>query len=393
MTVLLSALSRYHVFDLALELKRYDVVEALVTAYPKFGLKSYSDLAECIISVPKFALLRESVIRAENIGFSVLSQMIAKKMYSNWSVEFGSVAASSPAAVVYGLSGYMAEAIQALNGKGKITVVDHGSLHISTEKSILDAECERYGFKRFGNWQHDWLVERMKLEFSTADYVVCCSELAKSTMIENGVDEKKIVVQKLGVNLSEFFPNETKRPHVKGGRVRLLFVGAMTPLKGLHRLLEAFLELDESIELWMVGALPTDRILRAKIEHCVKKTGRIKVTGPVPQRNLRQIYSECDIFVMPSLCDGWGMVVNQAMACGLPVVVSDMTGAKECVEEGVTGYIFDSRSKEDLIEKLKQGMKMANDKYTFGYGGNSHSLITWDEYGRQWRSWLNSICA
>lgn len=400
MTVLLSALSRYHVFDLALQLQRNKKLAGLVTAYPRFALGRYGSLSDHLISLPSFALARESVIRTDRLNLTHLSSFLAERTYSSWSTRYANIALEANSKVIYGLSGYMYEALDSLAGKGRLTVVDHGSLHIDSERTILERECAEFGFMPFGNWQHPWLVKRMREEFKQADYVVCCSNLAKETLMNNGVREENIVVRRLGVDLMQF-RQQSGRSLGDARRateaIRLLFVGSITPLKGVHRLLDAFCSLEADVELTLIGVLPTDRRLKEKIEAAVAKTKRVRVLPPVAQDKLKEVYWDHDLFVMPSLCDGWGMVVNQALACGLPVVVSDMAGAKECITDGVNGFVYESQSPDGLLEALYKGARLVKSRRNemdtqATYLEATHTVRTWDQYGQEWSEWLDELC-
>lgn len=394
MSVLISALTRYHAFDLALHLHKQGLVDGLVTAYPKFKLGQYSTLRPVVISRPHFALSRKAALAFERIVSSRFASPVHELIYSSWSSSFAAVVQASQARIIYGLSGYMLETLSPDVAGNRRRIVDHGSLHIETEKQILEEECRRFGFAKFGNWQYGWLVNRMHQEFALADHVICCSELARQTMVEHGVDANKLVVHRLGVNVSEFTRpvasvRDVRRP------LRLLFVGAMTPLKGLHYLLEAFRYLDTDTELWLVGLLPNDKVLKSMISDCQNVTKRLNVIGPVAQSELNAIYNQCDLFVLPSLSDGWGMVVNQALACGLPAIVSDMTGAKELIDQGKNGYVVKSGDIFDLTEKLSLALSKCRDRsWDDGLGEKlTATERTWDDYGNGWVQWLQSINA
>jgi len=393
MPILLSALTRYHVFDLALQLQKHALLDGLVTAYPKSKLGRYAGLQSAVISMPRFAVARKATLTLDRLIGAGKTSPLHELVYRRFSHAVDAAHRDRNTNVVYGLSGYMKELLQSPVRRARTTVVDHGSLHIETEERILRRECERFGFAPFGNWQYDWLVRRMDEEFELASHVVCCSELARETMIEQGVDASKVVVHRLGVDLGQFrrLPRH-ERP--AGSRLRLLFVGAMTPLKGLHYLLSAFSALPPDTELWLVGALPTDPVLQAMIDDCLRDTGRLRVIGPVPQGELNEIYNQCDVFVLPSLSDGWGMVVSQALACGLPAVVSSMTGAKELITPGENGFVVNSGDLDDLADKLRQALELCREgHWRNGLEGSASNIQanSWDDYGNGWAQWLRQI--
>jgi glycosyltransferase involved in cell wall biosynthesis len=393
MTILLSALTRYHVFDLALQLQKHGLVDGLVTAYPAFKLGRYADLEPAVVSLRRFAVARKLALAVDRRVSPHAASKLNEIVYSRWAGAYARIAGRSDASVIYGLSGYMKELLGSRARVGRQTVVDHGSLHIGTERRILSEECARHGFAPFGNWQYDWLVNRMRDEFLQADHVVCCSALARETMIEHGVAPDKVVVHRLGVNLGEF-SRQADRGRDPSRPLRLLFVGAMTPLKGLHYLLDAFVKLPPDTELWLVGVQPGDPVLARMVDECARTTGRVRVVGPVPQSRLNVIYNQCDLFVLPSLSDGWGMVVSQALACGLPVVVSDMTGARELVTEGENGYVVKSRDADDLLDSLVSALdSLRHGAWRDGLVGTEARLgeRSWTDYGNGWAQWLRDI--
>lgn len=393
MSILLSALSRYHVFDLALQLQKHGLLDGLVTAYPKSRLGHYASLQSAVVSKPAFALARKATLALDRFVGAKSASLFHERVYSGFSRAVSAVHRLRDTPVVYGLSGYTKELLDSPAARARTTVVDHGSLHIETEKRIMKEECARFGFSPFGNWQYDWLVQRMDEEFKQADHVVCCSALARETMVQNGVEASKVAVHRLGVDVGAF--QRERNGEVSGTRrLRLLFVGAMTPLKGLHYLLSAFATLSRDTELWLVGALPTEPVLKKMLADCMRDTDRVRLIGPVPQSELNNIYNQCDVFVLPSLSDGWGMVVSQALACGLPTIVTDMTGAKELITSGVNGFVVGSGDATGLAARMDEALELCrNGHWRYGIDEATSSMEenSWDDYGNGWAQWLRQI--
>ena len=227
----------------------------------------------------------------------------------------------------------MLEAIQWAKTKRIISIVVNGGEHERSVQRMMLEECEKFGFAKFGNPQFDWLIEKEESEFANTDYILVNSNLSKETMIEEGVPASKIIVNFLGVNLSMFSPGKRD-----DDRFRVIYCSGMVPRKGVHYLLRAFDELAlPQSELWLVGSPPQDKRMKTILrEHM---SDNVFFKGAFPQHKLRDIYTQGAVFVMPSLSDGIGSVVLQAMACGLPVIVTDKTGAKEAVTDGADGFI------------------------------------------------------
>jgi glycosyltransferase involved in cell wall biosynthesis len=135
---------------------------------------------------------------------------------------------------------------------------------------------------------------------------------------------------------------EARRPAREPGEMVFLFCGQMIARKGLDHLLAAFAGL--------AGRHPGARLLLAGREAELpgllaalpaEARGRIEYAGFQPPEALPGHFARADVFVLPSRYDGWGVVVNQAIGAGLPVICSDAVGAgHDLVEEGVNGLLF-----------------------------------------------------
>ena len=137
------------------------------------------------------------------------------------------------------------------------------------------------------------------------------------------------------------------------GRVVFLFCGQMIARKGVDLLLAAFQRLGESARLLLVGREAELPALLAPLPADVRE--RISYAGFQPPEELPRFFAQADVFVLPSRYDGWGVVVNQALGAGLPVICSDMAGAgHDLVEDGVNGLKFRSGDASALAEKMER---------------------------------------
>ena len=135
------------------------------------------------------------------------------------------------------------------------------------------------------------------------------------------------------------------------GRVVFLFCGQMIARKGIDLLLAAFQRLGENAHLLLVGREAELPQLLAPLPASVKE--RITYAGFQPPEELPRFFAQADVFILPSRYDGWGVVVNQAIGAGLPVICSDMVGAgHDLVEEGVSGLKFRTGDAVSLEEKM-----------------------------------------
>lgn len=136
-----------------------------------------------------------------------------------------------------------------------------------------------------------------------------------------------------------------------------LFVGSITPRKGLHLLLEACANLQDRgcdrYTLLIVG----DGDKREELETFTQKKGlgeRVRWMGKVDYSQLGAYFAEADVFILPTLEDTWGMVVLEAMVLGKAVLGSKWAGASELVIEGENGCCFDPYKTEELAELMRR---------------------------------------
>lgn len=146
-------------------------------------------------------------------------------------------------------------------------------------------------------------------------------------------------------------PPRTAAPEAPAeGPLRLLYVGRLVPLKGLpgllHELSAWCTRTGMPLDLTLVGSGPQEAALRSIPTPDLLT---VSVRGAVPFEQLGEVYGAADLLVFPSLADEWGLVVNEAMACGLPVLGSVHSQAVlELVEEGRTGWTFDPEEPGEL---------------------------------------------
>ena len=138
-----------------------------------------------------------------------------------------------------------------------------------------------------------------------------------------------------------------------GNRKTILSVAYLLERKGLQYLIQACAKLKKegnNVALIIVGEGPCKQDLE---KSSVQNGGETIFTGYVP--NLVDYYLAADVFVLPTLDDVWGFVINEAMVCGLPVVTTKNAGAsRDLVRDGVNGYVVEPGSSSDLVRAVKK---------------------------------------
>ncbi|WP_316804869.1 glycosyltransferase family 4 protein [Pedobacter nototheniae] len=133
----------------------------------------------------------------------------------------------------------------------------------------------------------------------------------------------------------------------------VVFAGKLAPVKNPELLLDAFISLNQpNTHLLLVGNGILENSLKSKVQKL--STNNITFIDFQNQSQMPIIYQACDVFCLPSLNETWGLAVNEAMAAGKPVLVSDAVGcAVDLVENKINGLIFKSQNLPDLIQSLK----------------------------------------
>lgn len=193
-------------------------------------------------------------------------------------------------------------------------------------------------------WSYAPSVRREKLVFSAARRILFWSQWAARSAIEDeGVAPEKVAVLHPGVDIARFsLPEKKKR--AQGEPVRLLFVGGEWNRKGVPELLEVFSrDLPRNAELDLVTAKG------AGISH-----PRVRVHHGVQAYSPEwmDLYSQADLFVLPTRSEAFGLVLTEAMAAGLPVVATRLNAIPEIVEHGRSGLLVPPGDQRALAEAL-----------------------------------------
>ncbi len=255
------------------------------------------------------------------------------------------VAAHLPAADVFqGVVGQCAESLQAARRRGMRTVLDVVNTHVDDFRSHVERESRKFGLP--GNIGPA-MYQRILTEYRTADVVRVMSERARRTFLARGFPEEKLVVASPPMDLAEF-PPATFSQDV----FRVSFVGLIEPWKGFHYLLEAWDALKPANAELVLWGGPGSRAATNMLRDFQARHASLQVK-PVEVRKAGygEVYGKTSVLVHPSLADGFSYAVAEAMACGVPVIVTDNTGAADLVEDGVNGYIVPTGDARAIAER------------------------------------------
>lgn len=221
---------------------------------------------------------------------------------------------------------------------------------------------------------------RLPQKVELAEFVVCVSNHGRSQLMSlvDPVHWDRLHVVHCGIDLTLF------EPRARGGSAsvpEILTVGRVVPVKGQALLVEALAELGRrgvEARLTIVGDGPQLAPLRALAER-LGVTDRVEFAGAVGQDEIRRYYERADVFTLPSFAEGLPVVLIEAMATGLPVVASRITGIPELVDEGVSGLLVTPGDVTDLTAALERMLREpAERRAAMGRSGRDKVVAEFD---------------
>jgi glycosyltransferase involved in cell wall biosynthesis len=253
------------------------------------------------------------------------------------------------------------------------TVLDAASVHHHWQDRFLESTESKALHRR--------IIARKDAEIGLADQVLTVSDFARQSYLEAGVPGERVDAVPMGVEADRF------RPEVSGQNAdtalqrdfRFVYVGNASRLKGLDVLRDAVARLrdaGERLVVTLIGNLGTSRTGEAH-------DGMVRI-GWMSHERLAAELPRHDVLVLPSRFDSFGMVVAEAMACGLPAIVTRNVGASEMVTPGVNGQIVPAGDTAALSEAMRWFMVRRNDLRQMARAAReSAERYDWTNYRRR----------
>jgi len=375
----ISVVGRFHAFDLAKQMQKNNVLNKLITTYPKFFTIKWDIPSKKIISELHLELLNRYKRYIPFISNNHIN-MFLKERHDKNSIKF-----LDDIDVFIGWENVSLKTIVEAKKRGIITILEKGSAHKSF---FIQNQIEEYKNKNdiydvsYLSWGKDLV------EYELVDYISIPSSFVKRTFLEYGIPEEKLLVNPYGVDLEQF-KQEKKEDNI----FRIIYAGGLTFHKGSHYLLQAFSELNlPNSELCHLGTI------KDEMKPFVEKYNnpKIKYLGHKPQDELYKYYSQGSVFIFPSLLDGFGLVLLQAMACGLPIVCTTNTGGEDLItKDGEEGFVIPIKSVEAIKEKILYLYQNKDICKEMGQKAKKRveENFTWDDYGKRYIENLKQIMA
>jgi glycosyltransferase involved in cell wall biosynthesis len=199
------------------------------------------------------------------------------------------------------------------------------------------------------------------------------SSFARDSFIAEGIFADKLTVVPYGVDLSLFSPQAAGIP--AGGGFRVLFIGQIGQRKGISYLLKAYERFrGDGTSLTLVGNFfGSEEPLRPY-------RNIFRHIPNIPRAWLADYYRRADVFVFPTLLEGLGLVVLEAMASGLPVIVTP-NGPGDIVRDGVDGFVVPIRDPDAIVDRMEYLRANPQVRAEMGRNARERALVfSWDAY-------------
>ena len=274
-----------------------------------------------------------------------LSPRLALEIYYRmiWSFDFwmSRSMAVERRPVVVGYENAVLNQFRRAKALGLPCILDNSGVHHALQARMTQSRVSE-SFRRR-------IVARKDEELALADLVVTCSSFAAESFIAGGVSQEKIRIVPLGCD-TELFGKQERLEVAPATPIRFLFVGRLQNLKGVDLLAAAAQRLrDDGVPFELTIAAPLEAA-DTGIEEALRPIARM--LGRVTHEELRLHYAQADCVITPSRYDSFAFVVAEALASGVPVIVTDHVGSKDMIADGRNGWIIPAAQLEPLIERM-----------------------------------------
>jgi glycosyltransferase involved in cell wall biosynthesis len=337
-------------------------METFETNFPVYPV-GYSRWSKRLLATPLLRRRNDLAVLLSDLYFD---QQVSKKLQSQ------------PCDLIMGVAGQTNLGFKTAKAKGAIAWLYCLNNYLPFMQEQIQQEMQFLADSTVTT-MNPMMLQRFSEECEQAELIVVLSNVAKQTFIDAGVPAEKITVINPFINTERFYP-APKNDSV----FRPLYVGTIEPRKGVQYLIPAFIQAKiPNSELLLIGGTST-RILRLFVEKTLSQNSNIKQEfWNFSEQEPVQVFSRCSVLILPSVEDGFGLVALEAMACGLPVIVTSHCGAADLVQDGVNGFVVPPRDEIAIAEKLDFLAANESIRQEMGKAARATALVYTEELYKQ----------
>jgi glycosyltransferase involved in cell wall biosynthesis len=338
---------RFHAFDLARGLsRRHDVT--VFTNYPKWAARRFGLSPRQVRSFWLHGILSRIAWRLHDRISLPYPEAALHHLFGRWAAV---QLAKERWDVLHSFSGVSEEILMAGRGQGSLLMMARASAHIRTQARLLEEEEQRTRIRL--DRPSPWIISREEREYRLADRILVLSRFARDSFVGEGVDPAKVCTLSLGAQLDHFRPSpaivEARCARVLAGEpLRILFVGALSFRKGMWDIASILRNpASQRFRFRFVG--PVAEEARTLVESLHRLA---EFVSKQPQHRLPESYAWGDLFIFPTIEDGFAVVLTQAAAAALPILTTTNCCGPDLIRDGHNGWVLPIRSPEAFLERL-----------------------------------------
>lgn len=221
------------------------------------------------------------------------------------------------------------------------------------------------------------ILNRAKREIASSQKFLVPSNFVSTSLKYSGAEENQMLYCPYGVDVSQFSQKEYEDVKNMNDRpLRFIYVGGVKELKGISYLLEAFMNIpQDKAELTIVGAF------NSKDEDIQPYLRRIHFTGLVLHSEVPNLLKAADVFVFPSLGEGFSLAIMEAAAVGLPLIISENTGVTDIIRNNKEGLVIPIQSSKAIEDAVTWFVNHPEAICPMGMAARAKALeYTWERY-------------
>lgn len=350
MKIAIAVHGRFYAFDLARELLRRGNDVTLLTNYPASAVERFGFPRQRVRSFLLHGLVARAAWRLRGHDPRLYPEALVHRAFGRWVA--GQISREHDWDFILAWSGVALEVLQSKLRGSPFRAVSRASSHIRTQARLLQEEAQRTGARQDGSSR--WMIEREESEYARADGILVLSSFAERSFLDEGVPAEKLAVLPLGARMERFRAPpqivEARCRRIQAGEpLRVLNVGAISFRKGLTDFAAVATTLEhENFDFRWVGPAAPEAA-----HPIADSSNKVTFLPHAPEASLPAVYAWGDVFLFPTIEDGYPVVLGQAAAGGLPIITTTNCSGPDLVSEGKTGWIVPIRSVAAIVERLR----------------------------------------